>query len=153
MNNNVWYVVEPKMSEGGDVGGDIQAGPSHHLRFWNDALVNCVIDVHVYATARTDDNWDVPGEWPKNASGFGVQVQSEFCICGDRDEPFDTEEWSDATYENLPDEVTSLEDAKRLAGHLAREYADGHVRAPTWDGLIWHEYADRPGRYPGESRR
>lgn len=95
-------VVDPTVTEGwvergsmldaADAGGDDQVGRAWDRRFHHPDKPGCLLTVYLYAVRVENDA--VP-------AGFelGIQKQTEYMICGDTDEPGDTEVWSTYTYE------------------------------------------------------
>jgi hypothetical protein len=138
MGATTWTPEIPQISRGGDVGGDIQIGESWQLRFWNDTVPDGVIDVFIYVIDHALKTFP-----PEGPSEFGLQVQSEFTVCRDRTRPGDTEEWSDATYDDLPERYPGPQTAEVAARKLAAQYAAWKEPA-NWDGEPWHDYRNRP---------
>jgi len=60
----------------------------------------------------------------------------EFCICTDRDHPWDTEQWSDETYDYGADPLayTTIEDVDRAAKEVAERFAE-NAGYFAWDGI------------------
>jgi len=138
MGATTWTPVEPKVTRGGDAGGDIAVAEAWELRFWNDAVPDGVITMWIYAIDHALKTFP-----PKGPSQFGVQVQAEFTVCSDREHPGDTERWADATYDDAPGRYPTAEAADRAARNLASQYAASRKPA-NWDGKPWHSYRDRP---------
>lgn len=133
MKNN-WRPDGIGVSQGGDVGGDIQAADSYDIRFIHPDLPRAVITVWVYPVVRSDEQFD----HDPPAGPFMIQVQTEYTICDDPKRPGDTEEWADADYEDLPAEYASLRSAERDAARIADQF-DARKRLPArnWDGEVF----------------
>jgi len=121
--SDVWKPVPPGICQGGDVGGDIQAGDAWDIRFWRDDRPRAVVTVWIYPV-KYDDR-----------PGYRAQVQTEITICADRTEPGSTEEWADAFYYDDPVVHKKLGEARRATRELAEQYAAGRVHVTDWDGL------------------
>lgn len=121
--------------------GDVMADDGHHtdeqvgnaasVRFANPQIPGRLVTVYAYAHAPETEDGEL------DMSGLGIQVVHEFMACDDIDEPGDTENWSDYTYEFLD----------------TRPY-NGDADAAERDALAWIEAYD-PAKYlfwDGESR-
>lgn len=123
MKPSPWKPVPPGVCQGGDVGGDIQAGDAWDIRFWRDDQPKAVVTVWVYPVQYAD------------RPGYRVQVQTQLTICTDRQDPGSTEEWADAFYRDEPAVHKKLGEAERAARSLAEWYAAGCVHVTGWDGV------------------
>lgn len=125
-NSRAWQPDGTGVDSNGDCGGDIQQGDSYSVRFLNPHIPGAIVTVTFYA-AEYDD---APGE-------FIVQRQVEWLLCEDPAEPWDTEIWSDADYDDMGDMYDAADDAERAAReHAGRslEDAPGEI---DWAGETW----------------
>ena len=119
-----WQADGTGIVSNGDCGGDGQRGDSYSVRFRHPDLPNAIITCSAYAAEDTDRN---PGE-------FFVQVQTEYIICTDPEDPGSTETWSDYSYD---DEDGRIWDTAGEAEEAARQRAAeelGDAESLEWDG-------------------
>lgn len=149
----------------GDVGGDMQIGPARSVRFVDPGLPGCLITVYVYAVAQElslDDQPECmhPAEIEEDfgdgtarykpsppehlacsydMGNVDLQMQTEFMICRDVDDPGSTEEWSEYQYDYVDDrppytgtipEILAAANAAALQ-EVQTFDADKYI---TWDG-------------------
>lgn len=112
-----WQRDSSGVLEGGDPGGDAQAGESWSSRWKLPGARGSLITVHAYPVHARD--------------GYAVQVQAEFLVCADPSDPGSTEEWSDCVFDVLPGAYRRLQSAEAAARHAAGELPSG---AGDWDG-------------------
>ena len=119
-----WRPDDTGVTDGGDVGGDIQAGDSWSVRYIRPDMPGSLITETYY-----------PVTWPECPGEYTVERQVEFMVCEDPADPGGTEIWSEATYDTVSYLVM---DTAEEAGQEAREFAENALdRGWThrWDGL------------------
>lgn len=124
-----WVQYGEIAEDDGDVGGDIQIGPARSVRFVDPKLPGRLITVYVYAVAQELALDDQPGcthpaeieedhgdgtatykpsppehlACSHDMANVDLQMQTEFMICGDVDEPGNTEKWSEYQFDYVDD--------------------------------------------------
>jgi hypothetical protein len=103
MSRNWWTRVDPRVAPAGDVGGDGQLSEAYGARFWHPLADGrfAVIDRAFYVA--------------DHGGGPVLECQTEYLICRDWQRPGDTEERSDARYEEHRDHPATEAAAKRAA--------------------------------------
>lgn len=102
-----WVQYGDVQTDDGDYGGDIQIGKATHIRFTHRDLPGRLVTVMAYPVApersiETQEGTKTTFHGYKHDMGsVGIQVQTEFMICKNIDDPGGTEEWSDCQYEDL----------------------------------------------------
>jgi hypothetical protein len=132
-----WTVQAPAVTEGGDVGGDYQAGEAWSVRLASAQVPGAMINLYAFAEALRVNHG--MGEVPSGE--YCVQVMTEYLTCTDTADPGGTETWSDMVYATRPDVYATTGDADRDARKLAEAYA-AHPEAFGWDGEPF--WAGRP---------
>jgi hypothetical protein len=118
-----WQPDGTGIQDGGDCGGDIQAGNSYSVRFTRRDMPGSLVTITFYPVEY--DN--CPGE-------FVVQRQIEWMVCRDPRDPGSTEIWSDVEYDDVSDTVSgTVAGAEREACGKAT-YALGTADEIKWDG-------------------
>jgi hypothetical protein len=144
-DDRAWKTANVSLADVGDMGGDIQADRTYSMRFLNETARNALIDVHVYATAISDDD-SGHGNHPDPSESYGVQVLTQFLIFTETGDPWEDPEWSEEVYEFLPGKPTTIQIAKMIARQFGDWYIRGLLRPPAWDGKQWADEASRPQR-------
>lgn len=85
-----WQEKNSLFEDAGDMGGDVQVGKAYSRRFFNPDLPGRLITINLYPVKE------------EGSAVIGVQMQTEFMICRDIEDPGSTEEWSTYRYVNLP---------------------------------------------------
>lgn len=86
----VWQEKDDLFKDAGDTGGDVQVGKAYSRRFFNPDLPGRLVTMCLYPIRE------------EGSAVVGVQMQTEFMICRDTEDPGSTEEWSDYRYVDLP---------------------------------------------------
>lgn len=120
-----WRKVEPRISKGADVGGDIQVTDAWDVRFRpvdepSDGL-HALVTVYHYGVCRDD----------KQVGEYWVQRQVEYMICTDPADPGDTEVWCDYDFDDLGEVFRNKRDVAKAARTAAEETDAEYI---TWDG-------------------
>lgn len=135
-----WQQDGSGVVDGGDIGGDIQAGNSYSIRYVRQDLPGSLITVTFYPVQYDGSE---PGEW-------SIQRQTEWLVCEDPADPGGTEIWSDGDYQDVACvDADSVEVAEWEARDLATAaLGDGWTHdwsgLPEW-GRVLMEDCDRRG--------
>ncbi len=103
MSRNWWNRADPKVGVMGDIGGDAQVSEAYGARFWHPLADGrfAVIDRAFYVAELDSRRY--------------VECMTEYVVCRDWRRPFDTEDRSDARYEEHRDHPATEAAAKRAA--------------------------------------
>jgi hypothetical protein len=122
-----WRLDGTGITDGGDVGGDIQAGNAWSVRYVRDDMPGSLITETVYAVKTPSGR----------GHGYAYQIQTEFLICTDPADPGGTEVWSDLTYEGSLLDYPTLKAAGAEAWRVAeRLNTEAQAGAHGWDGTV-----------------
>jgi hypothetical protein len=137
------WVEQGKMFEdGGNYGGDAQAGKAFDRRFEKRAAPwakgGQVVTVAFYPVYG--DGSDPMNDGLENGP-FGVQRQAEFMVCGDVDNPGDTEEsgLGDLRYKLVDSDLPTLELAEQRARELCLAFQPEWIQwvgGDATDGIV-----------------
>lgn len=123
-----WRPDGPMRHDSGDVGGDVQAGPSHSLRFVHDTIGGAVVEVYTYAARNTGNG--IGRDGADEEKPFWADCLVQFTVCDDVERPGDTETWADVKYENAdPYTYSTKDEADTAAQNYLARYGD-----IDWDG-------------------
>src|SRR3954451_13325556 len=88
-----WYQRKSGIQPGGDIGGEAQKTDSVSIRYHHTDRPDAVTTIYAYGIPAIS----------LSGSGYAVEIQAEFSICLDPDDPGGSELWSDAEFSRLPD--------------------------------------------------
>lgn len=115
------------VSVAGDIGGDIQAGEAYEKRFIHPKFAGRLVVVAVYPVFGDGSN-----PMPPDVTVISLQVQIEYMICRDVDDPGSTEEWADYRYMSVPLPAgSSLDQAQALCVPFLEAYNGTNI---VWNG-------------------
>jgi hypothetical protein len=143
VDRGAWRPDKAGVSQGGDIGGDIQASDSWAVRFVRDDQPAgpgsaSLVTVTCYGTEDEENN---PGE-------FGIVREVEYLICTDPDDPGGTELWSEYEYDDVfPDQDPRTAEE---AGCLARDEAEAALNDAG--ELAWNGRPFRTDSTTGQTR-
>lgn len=124
-----WHAETPDIIDGGDVGGDNQAGTAWQIRLVSDVVPNSVMDVYVFAEAvMTEQTGEFSGE-------YKVTVMTQYTVYDNRADPDDTETWSDTRFNSKADPHPYYDGGR--AENEARSLATRYAADPSsfeWNG-------------------
>lgn len=124
-----WRPDDTGVSDGGDCGGDIQAGDSYSVRLVRSDLPGSLITITFYPVQYDE----TPGE-------FVVQRQVEWMVCDDPTDPGSTEVWSDEARDDVDAGIFDTVGKAETEAHDAAEYVLANPSIYTWDGQPRLEY-------------
>lgn len=131
-----WVQYGDVNTDDGEYGGDIQVGKASHVRFTHTDMPGRLVTVYAYPTApersieTTEGTKTTFHGYKHDLDSVGIQVQTEFMVCDDIDDPGSTERWSDYRYQELDTRPYTRGDG------------DDRVKAAEVDALRWIERFD-----------